>query len=190
MTMCVPSVANLVFTQQQQSPPALMDVDDDLITRYLQYECSYRACKYRGSDVKTWGELIKCDRPHFVYLITSEVSVESNTFLALSTFLNPAELSLAQTFVRRRDTPEGKQERCNDFLRLKCTHKGRMGGKEWGVVRATDYSYFVWAVGNTMGRETKSFAVFCECLNPVELNLVLSCAKGQVKVPKGLVFRQ
>jgi hypothetical protein len=166
----------------------IMEVDGDMITRYLQYECTYRMCKYKGADVKTWGELIKDDRAHFVFLLSSEVSVASNTFVALSSFLSPTELSTALTYTRRRDTAEGKDETCNDFLSLTCSHKGRMNGKTWAAVRALDYSYFVWAVANSMGRHTRSFTVFLECLHQKEKDLVLSAEKGQIKVPKGLKY--
>jgi hypothetical protein len=166
----------------------VMEVDGDMITRYLQYQCSYRMCKYKGEDIKTWGELIRDDRAHFVFLISSEVSVESNTFVALSTFLSPQELSTAVSYVRRRDTPEGKEDTCGDFLRLICSHKGRMNGKTWQAVRELDYSYFVWSVGNSMGRDTKTFNVFFDCLHPKEQTLVRSTAKGQVRVAKGLKY--
>lgn len=165
-----------------------VQVDDEMIERYLEYPCSYRMCKYKGPFQKTWGELIKDDRQHFVFLLSSEVSPTSNTFLALSSFLTPSELSLALSCVRRRDTKEGRKEEQMYFLALECTHKGRMNGKTWQAIRTRDYSYFVWAVANTMNRDTKSFKVFFECLNPKEQTLVLSGEKGQIKVPKGLQY--
>ena len=166
----------------------MVQVDQEMITRYLQYECRYRMSKYRNEDVKTWGGLIKDDYAHFVFLMSTEVSVESNTFLALSTFLNPFDKQIALTSVRRKDTPEGKAMENSDFLKLICSHRGRMHGKTWGDIRTKDYSYFVWAVANSMNRETKSFSVFFNCLREKEQQLVLSCAKGHVKVPKGLKY--
>lgn len=168
----------------------MVQVDDEMIARYLQYPCSYRVCKYKGPFQKTWGEMIKDDRPHFVFLLSTEVSPTSNTFLALSSFLTPFELSHALSCVRRRDTPEGKKEEQAYFLALECTHKGRMNGKTWDAIRARDYSYFVWAVANTMNRHTKSFKVFFECLNEKEKALVMSAEKGQIKVPKGLQYSE
>ena len=166
----------------------MMQVDQEMITRYLQYECRYRMSKYRNDDVKTWGELIKDDYAHFVFLMSTEVSVDSNTFLALSTFLNPMDKLVALSSVRRKDTPEGKASENADFLNLVCSHRGRMNKLTWGKIRTKDYSYFVWAVANTMNRDTKSFSVFFNCLHEKEQQLVLSGPKGHVKVPKALKY--
>jgi hypothetical protein len=166
----------------------LMEVDPGMTTRYLQYECKYKMCKYRGADIKSWGQLIMDDYAHFAFLMTTEVGVESNTFLALFPYLCGTDRETAVTATRRRDTPTGKQTIEDEFLQLICSHKGRMHGLTWGMVRQKDYSYFVWAVGNTMGRETKSFSVFYSCLLAKEQKLVDSMPKGHVKVPKGLTF--
>jgi hypothetical protein len=165
-----------------------VQVDQEMIVKYLQYECRYRKSKYRDAAVKTWGELIKDDYEHFKFLMSTEVSLESNTFLALSTFLHPLDKAFAMACVRRKDTQEGKESINADFLSLTCSHRGRMNMKSWGDIRASDYSYFVWAVANTMGRETRSFNVFYQCLHEKEQALVDSAPKGHVKVPKGLKF--
>jgi hypothetical protein len=176
--------------QRQTSQADVIEVDQMMSTRYLQYECRYKMCKYRDQDMKTWGALLADDYEHFAFLMRTEVGVDSNTFLALSPYLTGTDRQTALTTVRQRDTPEGKQKRDSDFLNLVCSHKGRMGGLTWGTVRQKDYSYFVWAVGNTMNRDTKSFNVFYNCLNEKEQKLVDSASKGQVKVPKGLKFKQ
>ena len=163
-----------------------MEVDKDMSIRYLQYDCKYKMCKYRDENVKTWGSLLKDDYEHFAFLMSTEVGVESNTFLALSPYLTEADRLTAQISVRRRDTLEGKQNMNDDFLGLICSHRGRMNGLSWGTVRQKDYSYFVWAVGNSMNRDTKSFGVFYNCLDSMGKKLVDSAQKGQVKVPKGL----
>jgi len=168
----------------------LMEVDPGMTTRYLQYECKYKMCKYRGADIKTWGQLIMDDYPHFAFLMSTEVGVESNTFLALFPYLYGTDRETAVTMTRRRDTPGGKQTIEEEFLQLVCSHKGRMHGLTWGAVRQKDYSYFVWAVGNSMNRDTKSFSVFYNCLLAKEKLLVDAGPKGQVKVPKGLTFLQ
>jgi hypothetical protein len=171
-----------------QDQSQLMEVDEAMSIRYLQFDCKYRMCKYRDEGMKTWGALIKDDYKHFVFLMSTEVGNDSNTFLALSPFLREEDKLLAQTCTRRRDTPEGKETINIDFLNLICSHKGRMNGLTWGSVRQKDYSYFTWAVGNTMNRDTKSFSVFFNCLDAQGQKLVNSAPKGQVKVPKGLKF--
>lgn len=165
-----------------------VEVDPQMVARYLQYECRYRQCKYKDADIKTWGELVRDDYPHFVLLMSTEVAADSNTFLALSSQMSPVDREKALSSVRRGDTKEGKENVAADFLKLLCSHRGRMHGLSWDAIRAKEYSYFVWAVGNTMNRETKSFNVFFECLHEKEQKLVLAMPKGQVKVAKGLRF--
>ena len=176
-----------VLTRQRTEAPYMddTDVNDEMVTRYLQYECRYRKMKYKD---RTWGWLVQNDYKHFVELMCFEVPAESNTFLALSTQLTPDDKVKAQHTTRTRDTPEGKTDTCNKYLEYKCTHKGRMNGKTWKEVRGTDYSYFTWAVGNTMARETKTFNIFRECLREPERKLVDSFPKGKVKVPKNLTW--
>jgi hypothetical protein len=176
--------------ERQLRVGSIVQVDQQMSTTYLQYECRYKMCKYRNGDVKTWGELLADDYDHFAFLMITEVGLDSNTFLALSPYLTGTDRAAAMTTVRSRDTPEGKAQRDLDFLNLTCSHKGRMGGLTWGTVREKDYSYFVWAVGNTMNRETKSFNVFYQCLNMQGQRLVDSATKGQVKVPRGMKFKQ
>lgn len=170
----------------EPAPPMYVDLTEvtpEMVTRYLQYECRYRNMKHKG---ETWGWLVQNDYAHFVELMCYEVPLESNTFLALSTQLTPADKAKAEVSVRTRDTPDGKADACNKYLEYKCTHKGRMNGKTWKEVRESDYSYFTWAVGNTMSRETKTFNIFRECLREPERKLVDSYPKGKVQVSKGL----
>lgn len=165
-------------------------VDEAMVARYLQYECKYKAAKYKD-PCYTWGELVEKDYAHFVDLMSHEVPVESNTFVALQTqFRTAAHLQQARSATRNRDTPEGRIKQQNDFLMLKCSHRGRMNGKTWREIRATDYSYFVWAIGNTMSRDTKTFKIFHSCIHAAEQELVNSMPKGQVKVPKGLKWQK
>jgi hypothetical protein len=166
----------------------LQPVNQEMITRYLQYECRYRMCKYKNDQIKTWGELIALDYAHFLFLMSTEVGLSSNTFLALKGYLRGADVNFAMSNIRRRDTKEGQDSISVDFLALVCSHRGRMNGKTWGEIRDKDYSYFVWAIGNTMGRETKSFQVFYDCMNLSERLLVAAAPKGQVRVPKGLKY--
>jgi hypothetical protein len=58
------------------------------------------------------------------------------------------------------------------FLSYTCGHKGRFSGKTWAHVMKSDYNYFKWTVQNTMGRDTKSFRVFVECLRPRDIEVV------------------
>ena len=171
------------------SLPSMMEVDQEMVMRYLQYECNYKACKYRD-PILTWGELHQQDYPEFLKLLCFHVPVTSNTFLALESQLQPTDKITARMAVRERDTPAGQNKECAEYLKYVCTHKGRMNGKSWGEIRALDYSYFVWAVGNTMGRETKTFNVMKNCLTGAHQRYVLKTAKGDVKVRKGLVYKE
>lgn len=174
------------------SPPTLtrhetelVEVDEDMVLRYLQYECGYRNCKYQSPRV-TWGELVSQDYPHFLELMSKDVPADSNTYIALLSQVKPHDRLAVNTAIKTRDTPEGKEQTFNYFLDLTCTHRGRMNGKTWRDVRLKDYAYFTWAVGNTMNRDTKTFKIFRECLHEDEKRLVDSFPKGEVKVPKGL----
>ena len=170
----------------QSEVDEMLDTDEAMTVRYLQYDCKYRACKY--SDL-TWGALVEQDYPHFVELMSTEVPLDSNTFLALKSCVQPAHMGVVMETVRTRDTVEGKEKTQKDFLDMKCTHRGRMGGKSWRDIRRDDYSYFVWAVGNTMSRDTKTFLVLSGCLDRAGTSIVTMTPKGQVKVRKGMTYR-
>ena len=175
-----------VLTRQDALDGHMMvQPDPEMTTRYLQYECRYKNCKYQDPKL-TWGELVKQDYNHFVDLMCYDVPRDSNTFLALAQELKSGDMEKAMSTTRHRDTTEGKEKTCDEYLSFKCMHKGRMNGKTWRDVRNKDYSYFVWAVGNTMSRDTKTFRVFRDCLKENEQKMVDSHDKGQVKVPKGL----
>jgi hypothetical protein len=163
----------------------MVDTDEAMTTRYLQYDCRYRACKY--PDV-TWGALIEQDYDHFVELMSTEVPVDSNTFVALRSELKQEHVTDATSAVRTRDTVDGHAKIQKEFLDMKCTHRGRMGGKTWREIRLHDYSYFVWATGNSMGRETKTFRVLSSCLDKQGELIVNSQPKGQVQVRKNMVY--
>lgn len=188
MMLPPPSVLKREMTERAPPPEyADREVTPEMVTRYLQYECRYKKMKHKG---ETWGWLVQNDYKHFVELMCFEVPVGSNTFLALSTQLTPEDRAKAEVSIRARDTPEGKADTCNKYLEYTCTHKGRMNGKTWKEVRESDYSYFTWAVGNTMARETKTFKVFRECLREPERQLVDAYPKGKVKVNKDLKWNK
>lgn len=165
-----------------RSAAVAMDVSvetvDEKLLRFLQYECGYRHCKYPNS---TWGEIIVKDYPHFVDLMSHHTPVESKTFDVLKEKLSPSDLKTAMTSNRVRivESPDELRER---YLKMVCSHNGRMKGKTWGHILKADYEYFVWAVGNTMGRDTRSFQVFFKCLSPADQVVVENTPKGQVKV--------
>ena len=171
----------------QSEVDEMLDTDEAMTVRYLQYDCKYRACKY--ADL-TWGALVEQDYPHFVELMSTAVPLDSNTFLALRSRVRPEHMGIVTESVRTKDTPEGKARTQKEFLDMKCTHKGRMGGKTWRDIRRDDYSYFVWAVGNTMSRETKTFMVLSSCLDRTGNSIVTKTPKGQVKVRKGMTYSQ
>jgi hypothetical protein len=164
-----------------------VDTDAAMTCRYMQYECKYRACKYPNV---TWGALAQQDYQHFLDLMSTEVPADSNTFVALRSELRPEDVEAAMTTTRTRDTTEGKNKTQKDFLDMKCTHKGRMNGKSWHAIRETDYSYFVWSVGNTMTRDTTTYKVLSSCLDTAGAKLVNSSTKGQVKVQRNMKYVQ
>jgi len=181
-SMPPPSPLKREFTEAGVVP-----VEDEMTVRYLQYECKYIKNKYKG---QTWGDIIHKDYDHFLFLLSKEVARDSNTFLALKGQLKPEDQQKAFDCTRTRDTDEGRLAAREDMLQYKCSHRGRMHGKTWKEVRDSDYSYFTWAVANTMGRDTKSFRVYRDCLNEAEKKLVDGAPKGQVIVPKGLRFNK
>ena len=159
-------------------------VDAAMVTRYLQYEIRYSALTPKNVGL-TWGQLIDKDYAEFVELMTYSVAVDSNTFMALKGHLKtPGEVELAQAAIRHSDTDDGKKKTQEKFLALTCGHKGAMNGKTWGEIRKLDYSYFLWSVANSMGRETKSFDVLVQCLTEKDRITVLTTPKGQLVVPR------
>ena len=119
----------IVLTRQsaitQSEVDEMLDTDEAMTVRYLQYDCKYRACTYSNL---TWGALVEQDYPHFVELMSTEVPLDSNTFLALKSRVRPEHMGVLLESVRTRDTVEGKDKTQKDFLDMKCTHRGRMGG--------------------------------------------------------------
>ena len=63
-----------------------------------------------------------------------------------------------------------------------------MNGKTWRQIRAERYPYFMWSVGNSMGRDTKSFQVLVECLNPADQITVKTTNKGELIVHRNKKF--
>lgn len=151
--------------------------------RYLQYDCNYRACKYKDPP-KTWGEIIKLDYEHFVDLMCKHVPLDSKTFAVLENELQLPDQEIARKSTRLIDTEEEKRAQKERYLSLKCQHNGRMKNKTWGQIFLTDYNYFLWSVGNTMGRSTRTFNTFVECLKEEDKIYVLKTPKGKVKVPQ------
>lgn len=164
------------------------ETDEEKKTRYLQYECTYRACKYKD-PLKTWGELVKTDYSHFCELMTNHVPLESTTFDVLKGELFPPDLKVAENTVRHQDTEKGQEEQLERYLDMKCEHRGRMHGKTWREILKKDYNYFMWSVGNTMGRDTRTFKTFIACLKTKDQTIVLSTEKGKVKTKKSPKFK-
>ena len=146
--------------------------------RYLEFDCGFKACKY---DNVTWGQLLKLDYLHFVDLMSHHVPVDSKTFEALAGEMTPTESAAARAATRYVDTAKFVEDAQHEYMLLECTHKGRMNGRTWGYIFKNDYKYFMWAVGNTMGRQTRTFKVFSSMLMPEHVIYVQSTPKGQVK---------
>lgn len=165
------------------TPEGNMAITEEQLEKYKAYECDYKACKYKAPPI-TWGELLEKDYEHFLYLLSNHVGVDTNTFKVLSTLLKDEDKDTAITTTRHRDTPEGKKEQEERFLQLKCGYKGKSNGKTWQEIKDTNYSFFLWAVGNAMGRDTQSFNVLKRCLKPQDRELVESTPKGEVRKTK------
>ena len=56
----------------------------------------------------------------------------------------------------------------------------KMNGKTWREIYEKNYPYFFWSVGNTMGRDTKSFDVFRSLLVKQDQLTVDRIEKGKV----------
>lgn len=153
------------------------------LSRYLGYTCDYHACKYKEDGV-TWADLFQRDPVHFTDLLSYHVGASTKTFEVLSQLLSPEKREEAKHTVRRVDTPEYKKEQEDFYLNLVCNYKGKSKGKTWKEIRDTNYSFFVWAVGNAMGRDTKSFSVFKRCLKPEDQKMIEETTKGEVRYTK------
>jgi len=163
------------------------DDNEDPTVRYLQYECNYKTCVHPG---QTWGWIIKNDYPHFLHLMKTYVPRGSNTFTALRSQLRPGDIAESVNAVRHYDTEAGKAETKNIYLGYTCSHNGRMNGKTWKEISTKDYAYFCWAVGNTMGRETRTFEVLSSCLKPEDRDVILKTPKGKYKTKKRVVVAE
>lgn len=162
-----------------------MSITDDIVDKYKAFTCDYKACKYKEEPM-TWGEILDCDYDHFLYLLSNHVGVDTKTFKVLSTLLTDLDLQIATDHTRHRDTPDGQKEEEERYLKLKCGYNGKSKGKSWQEIKDDDYSFFMWAVGNAMNREGKSFNVFKRCLKPGDRELVENTPKGEVRSTKKL----
>jgi hypothetical protein len=159
------------------------ETDLERKARYLQYECSYNANTHKGW---TWGDLVMKDYDHFAYLMGNHVPLGSTTYSTLRSELKIVDQTMADKSVRFQDTEDGKRVQTEKYLDLVCSHKGRMGGKTWRDILNKDYDYFLWAVGNSMGRDTRTFNVFLQCLRETDIKRVLETEKGKVIVQKSI----
>lgn len=165
------------------TPETNMTVTEEQVEQYKSYECDYKACKYKAPPI-TWGELLEKDYDHFLELLSTHVGRDTNTFKVLSTLLLDGHKNKAENATRYRDTPDGMKEEEERYLQLKCNYNGKSKGKTWKSIKENEYSFFVWAVGNAMGRDTKSFNVFKRCLKPEDQELVENTPKGEVRKRK------
>lgn len=162
-------VNNSAFMQEETKQEKLQ--------RYLNYECTYKYCKYKG---KTWQQIINDDYPHFFQLMSDHVPADSQTFEVLSSQLMPTDIEHAKNSTRFVDTPVYKQQQLQKYMNMTCSHKGRMANKTWGEIYQKDYNYYLWAVGNTMGRHTRSYQVFLSALTKEDQEYVNNTPKGKV----------
>ena len=163
--------------------PMNIEETSNELSRYMGYTCDYHACKYKDDGI-TWGDLFQKDPAHFAELLSNHVGASTKTFEVLSQLLSPEKREEAKNATRHVDTPEYKKEQEDFYLNLTCNYNGKSKGKTWREIRDTNYSFFVWAVGNVMGRDTKSFNVFKRCLKPEDQKMVEDTAKGEVRFSK------
>jgi hypothetical protein len=146
---------------------------------YLTFACRYQACKQTyKDDGATWDDIIVDDYEHFSQLMKFHVPLDSRTFAALACFLTRPDYAEA-TISKRLD-----QDSDTGFDNFVCGHKGRNGGKTWGEIRRKDYNYFLWSVGNCMGRSTRTFDSAFKKLKKTDQALVMASEKGSFKCPK------
>lgn len=157
------------------------------LNRYIGYKCDYHACKYKDEGI-TWGDLYQKDPEHFLELLSYHVGATTNTFEVLSQLLTPDQRERAKCAVRRVNTPEYQKEQEDFYLNLTCNYKGKSNGKKWKDIKDNNYSFFVWAVGNAMGRDTKSFNVFKRCLKPEDQKMIEETEKGKVRPKRRKMF--
>jgi hypothetical protein len=147
--------------------------DEERLLRYLQYDCNYRHSHYPG---KTWGEILILDYEHFKALLCIHVPREGKTYAALRKALKDEDKEFADTCIR---VQEQEQDKFTRFMGYTCGHQGRMNKKTWLQILAKDYDYFLWAVANTMGRESTTFNVLIQALKPEDQAMVLKLEKGK-----------
>jgi hypothetical protein len=150
---------------------------------YLGFPCRYTHCKYKGESEMTWGEIIKHDYEHFVQLMTFHVPVESRTFKALCSHLVGVDLDVAKVSERFQDSKQGTELELARFMKMTCGHKGKKNGLPWGEIREKDYNYFLFSVGNCMGRDSKTFRVMKGGLTDADQKMVMMTPKGEVRAP-------
>jgi hypothetical protein len=97
--------------------------------------------------------------------------------------LQAADAEKALNTTRFQDTPDAKVEELKRYLDMKCGHKGKMNGHTWGDILKNNYRYYLFSVGNCMGRDTRSFRVFFQALRDEDKQIVQNTPKGEVKVP-------
>lgn len=164
--------------QMSRSVTTSQESEEERRDRFMSYECCYAACKY---DKHTWRQIKEEDYEHFKSLLTNNVDRDSNTFKTLIQELTEKERIIAM------DTPWTPQTQpdLERYLDIVCGHNGRMKGKTWGHILKNHYDYFMWSVGNAMGRETRTFNAFITCLKDEDQLYVLSTPKGTVVTKKG-----
>jgi hypothetical protein len=161
-------------------PETARDNDSEF---YLDFPCNYNACKYKQEHIKTWRELIQSDYEHFVELMQKHVPLKSRTFHALRGNLTEKEVWGAETSARVAVGEQSTEDDKKKFLAYVCNHKGKKNGLTWGTILQKHYNYFMWAVGNAMGRDTKGFRIYVGMLQPEHQAIVMNTPKGEVKVP-------
>jgi hypothetical protein len=166
------TVADFPALQRAETAVAGLEDEEEQLIRYLQFDCNYRHSHYPG---KTWGEILLLDYEHFKALLCMHVPREGKTYSALRAALKEEDKGLADTCTRIQ---EAEQEKFARFMGYTCGHQGRMNGKTWLQILNKDYDYYMWAVANTMGRESSTFNMLVQALKPVDQAIVVNLSKG------------
>lgn len=151
---------------ERQSPAPL--ITDKELLQYLQYDVTLYSCKYKD-PVRTWGEILAQDYPHFKDLLAHYLPLESKTYKILSQRLKPDDKIWADKEERVYDTELYTEQQKERYLNFKCNHKGKHNGKTWRQVREDSYGYFKWSVKNAIGRDTQTFRYLVQCLRPEDI---------------------
>ena len=146
----------------------------------LCWPCNYTFHdEYVGGPDKrlTWLDILENHYNHFVELLSAHVSSDTELYRMFLPLVKDEDKS-------KIEQAQSKLTPLERFLNYKCMHNSTVKGKTWRFIREKKYSYYVWAVANTMSRTSRTFLALVEGLKPEDKEEVLRTEKGKYKVKK------